>query len=78
MGGFAARFYVNGSPIDTITGLSSISYSTATVLIGEGQGILIYQPAAEVRFDDMSLVSASTEYLGNRGFACSTPTPPTP
>ena len=68
MGNFAALFYVNGSLIDTITGLSSISYSTATVLIGEGQGYLTGQPAAKVRFDDMSLVSVSTEYLGNRGF----------
>ena len=68
MGNFAALFYVNGSLIDTITGLFfHLPFD------GHGShrgrtGYLTGQPAAKVRFDDMSLVSVSTEYLGNRGF----------
>ena len=49
------QFLVNGSVIDTIT-TSSPSWSTTTILMGEGQGDNGSQPASTWWFDEVSFV----------------------
>ena len=61
------QFLINGSIIDTIT-TSSSTWSTTTVLLGEGQGTVPSQPAATWWFDEVSFIHSGSEQLGNRGF----------
>lgn len=67
MGDSVYEFYVNGALIDTIT-TTPVSWSVATVLLGEGQGIYTSQPASTWWFDEVSLTQGSTQHLGNNGF----------
>jgi len=61
------QFLINGSIIDTIT-TSSSTWSTTTILMGEGQGNNGSQPASTWWFDDVSFIQSGVEQLGNRGF----------
>lgn len=61
------QFFVDGVLIDTITA-SPVSWSAATILLGEGQGANASQPASTWWFDEATFVASGVEQLGNRGF----------
>lgn len=69
-GTLRVEIWVNGVLVDYKLGASPVSYSTATMLLGEGDGSHSL-PAVNVRYDDASLMEGSTEKLGNRSFESS-------
>ena len=60
------EFWVDGAMVDAANGATAVSYATATVLIGQSDGVTPYAPSRYF-IDDASLATP-TEQLGNRSF----------